>query len=394
MATKKNKPKKKKEERVRLEAEADPHKIAAELNNMLKGKVATAVENRSSEIHTYSSGILSLDRAVGNNGFLAGRVINAYGREGSGKTLNVLSIGAYIQRCGGLFAFVDAEGTWNDNFAAQAGVDVDKVILVEHPKDRPPLSGEEFFAAIEHLVQRQVHFIGVDSCPALVPSLTFNTQVGEGQKAQNAQLMSSGLQKLTPIVSSYGRSCVWFINQIRLNIAIGGGPSMGPKEKSTGGTALRFYASYMFECRKIEDIIMKVVTADGLQDTRVGARMGIQIVKNKTSGIPMPMPGKIYHLEYDIMFTPFTDENGIQYASGVDVIKDYVEVGIATGIIQQAGAWYNVSELKCQGKVELIKQLRVRPDVMQHIRDAVLHQNMPLDEAAMAEQETTESAET
>lgn len=371
--------KKKKEDRVRFDPNTDLSQVSDEINNLIGGTASTEAQNRHKEIQVYSSGILSMDRAVGNAGFLAGRVIDAYGKEGSGKTLTALSIGAYIQRCGGQFAFVDAEGTWSDEFSAAAGVDIskDKLLLVQHPKDRAPLSGEEFFTIIEHLVQRQVHFIVVDSCPALVPSLAFQAQVGEGQKAQNAQLMSSGLQKLTPIVSSYATSCVWFINQLRANMQIGGGPMHGPKFTPTGGNALKFYASYRFNCIKLDDLVMKVVTESGLRETRVGARMGIQIIKNKTFGIPITMPGKTYHFEYDVMFTPFIDENGIQYASGVDVIKDYVDVGISTGVIQQAGAWYNISDLKCQGKVELIKQLRIRSDIMQHIRNDVLSLSVP-----------------
>ena len=209
---------KKKYEHKRVEGVSDLNKIRSSLNTLLKGTVASEKSDRSDDVTIYPSGILSLDLAIKNGGLLAGRIIDAWGKQGAGKTINTLTIGAHMQRNGYKFAFVDAEGTWSDTFAMSAGVDVDNVILVRHPKDRAPLTGEEFFTIIETLVQQGVEFIVVDSCPALVPSLTFQNQVGEGQKAQNAQLMSDGLKKLTPIVASYGNSCVWFINQLRSNM--------------------------------------------------------------------------------------------------------------------------------------------------------------------------------
>jgi len=354
----------------------DIQDIRGIINDRFKASVAQEVKDRSTVI--IPTGILSMDLAVGNGGLIAGRVMDIYGWEGTGKTLMCLTIGGYIQQCtkqdkngktvNRLVAFLDAEGTFDKKFASSAGLNTDNVILVQS-NDKKILSGEDYFDVICLLLGQGVDYIIIDSCPALTPTQVMINDTGQGQKATQAQLMSGGLQKITPLVNSNGQTLVHFINQKR-------GRPMSQQwqspETETGGNALKFFSSYRFEVIHADDIIKQVLGADGVyRQKKVGVTSRVRIIKNKTCPIPSYLSGASYHFEFDVYFEPFKDENGIEYHRGVDVVKDYCSVGVRCGVIKQTSSWFSFGSIKANGEIALIQKIRENPSVMGEIRGEV-----------------------
>lgn len=351
--------------------------IRKKLNEEFKSEIAPEVKQGPAVI--IPSGILSMDLAVCNGGLLGGRILDIHGWEGTGKTLTCMTIGGYIQRCTKVdqngdivkrvVAFCDAEGTFAALFAQSAGVNIDELLLIHSTPDRI-LSGEDYFDIIVLLLQMGVDYIIVDSCPALVSSQVLVNETGQGQKASEAQLMSTGLKKITPLVSSTGKSLVHFINQKRFKPMA---QKWERKELETGGNALKFYSSYRFEVLKTEDIEANVLGADNVfRKKKVGVRSCVRIVKNKTSPIPPYLSSdKNYHFEYDVYFEDFIDDKGLEYNRGVDVIKDYVDTAHRCGVISQSSSWYTYNDIKTNGKTEMIKTIRENPSIMTQIRDDV-----------------------
>ena len=256
---------KKDEEVIVLSQSGDILSIRKKLNDRYKTQVAPEIKDKP--IIIIPAGILSLDLAIGNGGFVAGRVLDIYGWEGVGKTLMCLAIAGYIQRCtkydsqGNIVqrvaAMLDAEGTFSKQFAASAGVDTENLILIQSTPDKI-LSGEDYFDIMTTLVSMGVDYMIVDSCPALVPSTVIINDTGEGKLASQAQLMSMGLAKNTPYINACGQTLVHFVNQMR-----GKPMDIYKTEQETGGNALKFYSSYRFKVVRAVPILKKVLGADG-----------------------------------------------------------------------------------------------------------------------------------
>jgi recombination protein RecA len=263
---------------------------------------------------------------------------------------------------GGIAAFADAEGTFSRTFAEACGVDVENLILLQSTPDHV-MTGEDFLEATRVLIAQGVNFIEVDSAAALVPSGKLQAKFGEGQAATHARMMSEELQKMTSYLSAGKRSIVWFTNQMR------GKPMemFGPKEEATGGNAIKFYASYRFGMQRVKDIIKKVKRSDGkVEEKIVGVSVGLRFVKNKTA------PRPVEPITFDI-YTVFGEtHDGIQIVPGIDIIKDMYEVGKATGIVQQKGAWYQYEDVRGQGDYDFQEALRKTPEVAAKLRQAVL----------------------
>ena len=374
-------PKKKKPDvdDIKISQSGDVQAIRNKLNEQFKAKVAQEVHDKP--IVVMPTGILSMDLSVGNGGLIAGRVMDIFGWEGTGKTLICMTIAGYIQRLIKLdsqgksvprvVAFLDAEGTFSRAFALSAGMDADNLILVQSTPEKI-LTGEDFFDCAVTLIGQGVDYLIIDSCPALTPSQVVINDTGQGQKATRAQLMASGLEKITPLVNANGQTLVHFINQMR------GKPmtmSWDRPEQETGGNALKFFSSYRFEVVRSIDIDRKVLGVDGIfREKKVGVTSFCRIIKNKTAPIPPSSSTEgcsNYHFDFDVYFESFKDDMGLEYHRGVDVVKDYVETGIRTGVIKQVSSWFSFGSIKTNGKIELLKKIKEQPDVMAEIRDEV-----------------------
>ena len=374
-------PKKKKPDvdDIKISQSGDVQAIRNKLNEQFKAKVAQEVHDKP--VVVMPTGILSMDLSVGNGGLIAGRVMDIFGWEGTGKTLICMTIAGYIQRLIKLdsqgksvprvVAFLDAEGTFSRAFALSAGMDADNLILVQSTPEKI-LTGEDFFDCAVTLIGQGVDYLIIDSCPALTPSQVVINDTGQGQKATRAQLMASGLEKITPLVNANGQTLVHFINQMR------GKPmtmSWDRPEQETGGNALKFFSSYRFEVVRSIDIDRKVLGVDGIfREKKVGVTSFCRIIKNKTAPIPPSSSTEgcsNYHFDFDVYFESFKDDMGLEYHRGVDVVKDYVETGIRTGVIKQVSSWFSFGSIKTNGKIELLKKIKEQPDVMAEIRDEV-----------------------
>ena len=360
---------KKKDEGVKISPMKDVSDILATINSVLKVDVGmhsdVAGVSDTSYVTKYSTGILSLDAYLGVGGMLGGRMMNAWGWEGSGKTLMAYTAAAAVQAAGGKAAFLDAEGTFAFNPATAVGVDTNALMLFRSTPERI-LTGEDYFAITNMLIQAGVDLIIIDSVPALIPASRLTAVVNQGQKAMPAQMMSEGLSQVNAYLNAARKSVVWLINQIRAKPMV----MFGPTEDHTGGSAIKFYASYSLELKKEDDIVMKVKTHNGTEDRKVGVTVRAKLHKNKTASIPEKP------IMFDIYFTNFTSAEGIEYKCGVDIYKDMVVTAINEGVIQKASSWFSWDDLKANGEAAFVKELRAAgPDKVKQLREAVLNRS-------------------
>lgn len=299
------------------------------------GSIMKLGDNRNIDVELLKSGSLSLDLALGG-GYPKGRIIEIYGPESSGKTTLALHAIAEIQKTGGQAAFIDAEHALDPAYAKRIGVDIDNLLISQ------PDNGEQALEICETLVRSNaVDLIVVDSVAALVPQAEIDGDMGDAQMGLQARLMSQAMRKLTAIISK-SKATVIFINQIRMKIGV----MFGNPETTTGGNALKFYASVRIDIRRIGQI------KDG--ENIIGNRTKIKVVKNK---IAAPFRSA----EFDIM-----------YNEGVSKVGDVLDLAVQYGVFDKAGAFikYN-GETIGQGREAVKRVLKEKPELFAEIEQKV-----------------------
>ncbi len=282
------------------------------------------------------SGCLSLDAALGVGGFPRGRVIEIYGPESGGKTTLTLHVIAEAQKLGGQAAFIDAEHALDPVYARKLGVDVDNLLVSQ------PDNGEQALEIAETLIRSGgVDVVVVDSVAALVPKAELEGEMGEPQMGLQARLMSQALRKLTAIVSK-SRTCLIFINQIREKIGV----MFGNPETTTGGRALKFYASMRVDIRRIQSI------KEG--DKVVGSRTRGKVVKNKVAA-------PFREAEFDIL-----------YGEGISREGDLIDLGVDKGLLEKSGTWISFGgERMGQGRENARVFLKENTDIREKLENAL-----------------------
>jgi recombination protein RecA len=289
-----------------------------------------------SETEVVSTGSLGLDIALGIGGLPRGRIVEIYGPESSGKTTLALHVIAEAQKAGGTCAFVDAEHALDPGYARKLGVNIDDLLISQ------PDAGEQALEIADTLVRSgAVDVLVVDSVAALVPRAELEGEMGDNQPGLQARLMSQALRKLTGSISK-SRTMVIFINQIRLKIGV----MFGNPETTTGGNALKFYASVRLDIRRIGAIKDR--------ETVVGNQTRVKVVKNK-----MAPPFRV--VEFDIM-----------YGEGVSKTGEILDLGIQAGVVEKSGAWFSYDGQRIgQGRENAKGFLRDHPEIAHAIEQKV-----------------------
>ena len=290
-----------------------------------KGSIMKLGSREKVDIETISTGSLSLDIALGIGGFPRGRVIEIYGPESSGKTTLSLHFVAEAQKAGGVCAFVDAEHALDPVYARKLGVDIDNLLISQ------PDTGEQSLEITDTLVRSgAVDVLVVDSVAALVPRAELEGDMGDSQPGLQARLMSQALRKLTGSIAK-SNTMVIFINQLRMKIGV----MFGSPETTTGGNALKFYASQRLDIRRIGAVKDR--------DEVVGNQTRIKVVKNK-------LAPPFRQIEVDIM-----------YGEGISKSGELLDLGIAGGVIEKSGSWFSYGEHRIgQGRENAKTFLRER----------------------------------
>src|SRR5882762_7421748 len=283
-----------------------------------------------------STGSISIDYALGIGGLPRGRVVEIFGPESSGKTTLALQVIAEAQKTGGMAAFVDAEHALDASYAQKLGVDLENLLVSQ------PDNGEQALEIVEVLIRSNgVDVVVVDSVAALVPKAEIEGEMGDAQMGLQARLMSQALRKLTGAVSK-SKTCLIFINQLREKIGV----MFGNPETTTGGRALKFYASVRIDIRRIASI------KDG--DTVVGGRTRVKVVKNKVAP-------PFREAEFDVM-----------YGEGISRTGDLLDLAVDKRIVEKSGAWFAYSgERLGQGRENAKQFLKDNPDICKAIEDRV-----------------------
>ncbi|MGD0871301.1 MAG: recombinase RecA [Bryobacteraceae bacterium] len=283
-------------------------------------------------VSVISSGSISVDAALGVGGFPRGRVIEIFGPESSGKTTIALQVIAEAQRNGGIAAFIDVEHALDPTYARKLGVDIDNLLVSQ------PDYGEQALEITNTLTSSgQIDVLVVDSVAALVPKAELDGEMGDSHMGLQARLMSQALRKLTGVVSK-SRTCLIFINQIREKIGV----MFGNPETTTGGRALKFYASVRVDIRRIAAI------KDG--DAVVGNRTKVKVVKNKVAS-------PFREAEFDII-----------YGEGISKEGDLLDLGVAQNLVEKSGSWFSYKgERIGQGRENARQFLKDNPDIRQSL---------------------------
>jgi recombination protein RecA len=302
-----------------------------------KGAVMLMGDKAVEEVEIIPSGSLGLDIALGIGGYPRGRVIEIYGPESSGKTTLTLHAIAEVQRKGGIAAFIDAEHAFDRFYAEKLGVKTEDLIISQ------PDNGEQALEITDNLIRSgAIDLIIVDSVAALTPRAEIEGEMGESKVGLHARLMSQALRKLTATISKTNVTCM-FINQLREKIGV----MFGSPETTTGGNALKFYASVRLDIRRSTQI------KDG--DVAIGNRVKVKVVKNKVA-------------------PPFrTAEFDILYGEGISKVGEIVDLGVSTNVIAKSGSWFSYGDTKLgQGRDGVKAILKDNPELCEEIENAIV----------------------
>jgi recombination protein RecA len=301
-----------------------------------KGSAMKLGSREAIEIESISTGSLGLDIALGIGGLPRGRVVEIYGPESSGKTTLALHAIAEAQKAGGTAAFIDAEHALDPGYAKKLGVDIDNLIVSQ------PDTGEQALEITDTLIRSNaIDVLVIDSVAALVPRAEIEGEMGDSHVGLQARLMSQALRKITGSISR-SRTLVIFINQIRMKIGV----MYGSPETTTGGNALKFYASVRLDIRRTGQIKDR--------DDIVGNSTRVKVVKNKVAP-----PFK--QVEFDIM-----------YGEGVSKMGEILDLGVKAGIVEKSGAWFSYDSIRIgQGRENSKTYLKENPEIAERLEKAI-----------------------
>ena len=301
-----------------------------------KGSVMKLGDVVTEEVDAISSGSLGLDLALGVGGYPRGRVIEIYGPESSGKTTLTLHAIAEAQKAGGIAAFIDAEHAFDKFYAENLGVDIDNLIISQ------PDHGEQALEIADNLIRSgAIDIVVIDSVAALTPKSEIEGEMGDSKMGLHARLMSQALRKLTASISKTGCTCI-FINQLREKIGV----MFGNPETTTGGNALKFYASVRLDIRRSTQL------KDG--DNVIGNRTRVKVVKNKVAP-------PFRKAEFDIM-----------YGKGVSKVGEIVDLGVEYGVVKKSGSWFSYGETKLgQGRDAVKSLIKDNPDLAEELEGKI-----------------------
>lgn len=306
-----------------------------------KGTIMRMGDEAIEPLESINTGSLSLDIALGIGGVPKGRVVEIYGPESSGKTTLAIHCIANVQKAGGIAAFIDAEHAFDRLYAQKLGVDLENLLISQ------PDNGEQALEITENLIRSgAIDIIVIDSVAALTPKSEIEGEMGDSKMGLHARLMSQALRKLTASISRTGCCCV-FINQLREKIGV----MFGNPETTTGGNALKYYASVRLDIRRIGQI------KDG--ENVVGNRTKVKVVKNKVAP-----PFKL--AEFDIM-----------YGEGISKVGELVDLGVELNIVKKSGSWFSYNETKLGQGRDAVKQLfndnpELADEIEAKIREAMI----------------------
>ena len=301
-----------------------------------KGAIMKMGDAPAENVEVIPTGSLGVDIALGIGGLPKGRVIEIYGPESSGKTTLTLHAIAEVQRAGGIAAFIDAEHAFDRSYAEKLGIDTENLLISQ------PDNGEQALEIAENLIRSgAIDIIVIDSVAALVPKSEIEGEMGDSKMGLHARLMSQALRKLTGTINKTGCCCI-FINQLREKIGV----MFGNPETTTGGNALKFYASVRIDIRRIGQI------KEG--DAVVGNRTRVKIVKNKVAP-------PFRQAEFDIM-----------YGEGISKVGEIVDLGVEHNIIKKAGSWFSYEDTKLgQGRDAVKSLFAENPDLAEEIENKI-----------------------